>query len=294
MEGYRDIKRNKAMRNWYKYRGYIIAVAALLLVVVVVAVSISNLTKKNTGGTVVDNSENTTQDIAQSGENPSDVPTGSGESQPDTIADGTEVPTEMTTEAPTEEVTEPVREVVAEEFTNADFYNDAVIFGDSFAGGVTLYNYLESSHVISDANWTTDKSLPGVNQIPSDIGKVFIILGINDLNYEGRTIDKIMANFQELVDEIAIQAPNATVYMVSVFPITQGFEDKTSNILTNANINALNERLMAMEGVIYLDVASALRSADGTLQTAITGDGMHISKAYYPYILNLMAQLVQQ
>lgn len=274
MEGYRDIKRNKAMRNWYKYRGYIIAVAALLLVVVVVAVSISNLTKKNTGGTVVDNSENTTQDIAQSGENPSDVPTGSGESQPDTIADGTEVPTEI--------------------FTNADFYNDAVIFGDSFAGGVTLYNYLESSHVISDANWTTDKSLPGVNQIPSDIGKVFIILGINDLNYEGRTIDKIMANFQELVDEIAIQAPNATVYMVSVFPITQGFEDKTSNILTNANINALNERLMAMEGVIYLDVASALRSADGTLQTAITGDGMHISKAYYPYILNLMAQLVQQ
>lgn len=273
----RDIKRNKAMRAWYRYRKPVGIVAAAIFIVVAIILLIGSLGKGNENNNATEE-QTTTEAVTQV-----------EETEAVTIA------TEAPTEEPTTEPEPVVKTPVQEEFTNTAFYDNAVILGDTFVAGVDLYSFLDSKKLVFDENWTTGKAESNaVSKLAATgAGKVIIEIGINDLNYENRDAQKVYADYASLVNAVKAAMPNAEIYVVSVFPITSGFESKSSILIKNSSIEALNELLAGMEGVKFVDVYSSLVDGSGYLNADITSNGLNIKKSYYPFILNLIAELGQ-
>lgn len=277
----RDIKRNKVMRAWYRYRRIIGALAAVLVLVVVLVVFVGKLGKNPDKNTVVSNTTAATEptSAAEMPTQPIEIPT-------------EEIVTEPTTEVPTS----GAREIVVEEFTNQDFYEDAVVLGDTFVSGISLYSFLDAKKIVADTNWTVGKAqTSGVSKVAAaKPGKVVIELGINDLNYEGRTTQRIVDDYTSLIAAIKKELPDVSIYVVSIFPITSGFEGKSTIYIKNSQVKEVNEALAKLEGVRYIDLFGAMSDEKGYLNTDLSTNGLNIKKSYYPYILNSIAQLGQE
>lgn len=275
----RDIKRNKIMRTWYRYRKIILPLAAVFVLVVVLVTFAGKIGKGNKDNNVANNSIGATSEPVST-----EAPT-----QP------VEIPTDEPTEPVTEAPTSAVREIAVEEFTNQAFYEDAVVFGDTFVSGISLYNLLDAKKIVADTNWTIGRSESnGVSKVAAaKPGKVIIELGINDLNYEGRTTQRIIDDFTSLVSAIKKELPDAGIYVVSIFPITSGFENKSSTYIKNSQVKEVNDMLQGLEGIKYIDLYEAMSDASGYLNTDLTTNGLNIKMSYYPYILNSIAELGQ-
>lgn len=273
----KDIKRNKALRAWYRYRKPLIVILAAVIVVAGIAALIGRIGNKDNTNINANNNAST---------------------EASTEAPVTE-PVIQETEPVTEEAaTEPepvTKSPVQEEFTMQAFYDNAVVLGDTFVAGIDLYSFLDSGKIVCDTNWTTGKAESNAVSSLAATGalKVIIEIGINDLNYEGRDAQRVYSDYTSLVNAIKEKMPNAEIYAVSVFPVTSGFENKSSILISNSNIKALNELLAGMEGVKYIDVYSSLVDGTGCLQTDLSNNGLNIKKAYYPFILNLIAELAE-
>ena len=82
--------------------------------------------------------------------------------------------------------------------------------------------------------------------------------------------------------ELKQAQPSATIYVQSILPVTRA-KSQSSDVYTNEKIDDYNARIREMaqrEGVQYLDVAQAVRGADGALPEEATTDGVHLNKAY--------------
>ncbi len=275
----REIKRNKAMRAWYRYRkpgGLILGVLLVIFLIVFLIFKAAGNGSNAQQGQTEPSSEELTEPV-------------------------TTEPVVIETEAPTEEETtepQPVVETpVQEDFTSADFYSDAVVVGDTFVSGIELYSLLNASKLKYDTNWTTGKVESAVSTIAATgAAKVVLEIGINDLNYEGRDAQRVYNDYMSLINAIKGAMPNAQIYVVSVFPVTSGFESKSNILITNSNIKQLNEKLSSieLENVKYIDIYSSLIDANGALNTELSNSGLNIKKAYYPFILNQIAKKAQE
>lgn len=284
----RNIKRSKSLRAWNKYKKLVYLIAAVLVVIVLVIVGIAKAVGgKSDGKDDKKNTENT-------------VETQSSSEEPTSTTAPTETTTELTTqETTTEEPTTPapqdiVRQPADEDFSQESFYEDAIFVGDAFVEGIDTYQYLESKQLIYDRNWTTGKaSANALSKIESsNAQKVILEIGINDLN-TGKSGEKVFDSYKEFVEEIKTKLPNATIYVVSVFPVTSGFEAKETVSVDNDEVAKLNELLKGLEGVTFLDVNKSISDDSGNLMDDISSSGLNIKNTYYGFVLNLIAELAQ-
>ena len=58
--------------------------------------------------------------------------------------------------------------------------------------------------------------------------KVYVLVGLNDLNYGTRTADNVAERIGTLVSSLKESLPSAKIYVVSLLPITENFESKSS------------------------------------------------------------------
>ena len=81
---------------------------------------------------------------------------------------------------------------VAQEYTSREYYNGSIFIGDSIMDGIAYYKYIDTPQVMADGNNTTDKAdryiETAVNLKPA---KVFIMVGLNDVNYGTRSAQTI-------------------------------------------------------------------------------------------------------
>lgn len=163
--------------------------------------------------------------------------------------------------------------------------------------GIEHYGYLDSSQVISDDNVTTDKATKFVDQIVSaNPDKVFIMLGLNDLNYgtDIRSTDKITQYYKDLIHEIQDKLPNTKIHIVSVLPISKSYEDKSTVKISNNNIKELNQKLVQMvatDGVSYIDLYNAFTDGSGNLDSELTSNGVALYNSCYGFMLNTIAEI---
>lgn len=164
------------------------------------------------------------------------------------------------------------------------FFKDAVFIGDSITEGVSFYGYIPTKRVFAKKGCTAKaaaKYLPDIAKIKPK--KVYILLGSNDLNYNNKSIDKIIEEYDALLTEAKKKLPDATIYVQSVFPVTQKYEQKNKKI-TNKRINALNKKLIALakeHDVTYINVAKSLKDKNGRLPSKWSSDGLHLKDQYY-------------
>lgn len=186
----------------------------------------------------------------------------------------------------------------------ASFYDDAVFIGDSVS--LRLYYYCQShpealgkAQFLTAGNMGSGNALQEVNDEsvhPSYQGtkmsledgvkacgakKVFIMLGMNDLNIY--KIDGTVENMDTLAQRILKKSPDAEIYLQSMTPILAGHE---KGQLTNENLDRYNAKLQELakeKGYHFADVASVMKEADGSLKPAYCSDpegmGMHFTDA---------------
>lgn len=280
------VKLNRKMRMWHKYRNYCFGAAGILAVLLICVAVINVMGKsssKDKGEVAVP--PTTTQQVAESETQPA--------TQAPTVPQTEAATTQPATEAPTTGTVTVAGSAEIQEFTSEDFYSDSVFLGDSIVSGISYYGFLDDSQVVADGNLTTDKALSEVSSVASqNPSKVFIMVGLNDVNYGTRGADVIAENLIMLANEVKSSAPSAKVYLLSLLPVTNAFETKDTNQISQAAINDVNDTmsvLAASAGYTYIDVASAFKDTTGYLSGDCTSNGSNLVHDYYPYLLNSIA-----
>lgn len=186
------------------------------------------------------------------------------------------------------------------------YFDDVVIIGDSVTLKLYYYvldrwNYEEDylggvqfltagSLGSGNALWTvSDESVHPMykgqkmlleDSIPlTHAKKAYIMLGTNDMGIFG--IDGSIANYEELLDRILATSPDLEVFVQSVLPMYRYAQLETLN---NEIISGYNKALFKMAqrlGHHYVDVASIMQTADGSLPYQYCSDpagmGIHLT-----------------
>lgn len=277
----RNIKRNKMQRAWHKYKKLVYLMVAVLLVIIVIIVGIV----KAVGGK---------KDNNKPKETTTPVETTTPEETTEAPQETTSEP-ETTTEEPTTASADIVKTPAEEEFANEAFFDDAIFIGDTFVSGIDLYGYIDSKKLVFNENWTIGKAVSnGLSSVASsNANKVFIEIGINDLNNENNNGEKVFESYKELISGVREKLPNAAIYVISTFPVTSGFEAKDNIAIDNDDVAKLNQLLSEYEGITFLDVNKSISDDSGDLNADLSSNGLNIKKAYYGFILNLVAEMCQ-
>ncbi|MBQ7944234.1 MAG: hypothetical protein IJ326_09265 [Lachnospiraceae bacterium] len=184
-------------------------------------------------------------------------------------------------------------------FENSVFLGDSIMLGfrnytrkqasDSFLKQIQFL--AAGSYSASNSLWevTTESVHPlyqgkklqawnSIEKIAPD--KVFICLGLNDLNISG--LQGSLDNYKELIRRIQEKSPEVEIHIISM---TYTLAGASSGKLNNDTIREYN--LMLLDAAIengwgYIDVANALADDNGDLAEAYCSDGfVHQTAAAY-------------
>lgn len=169
-----------------------------------------------------------------------------------------------------------------------------VMIGDAFTVGLGIYGGVSSDTLLANNNLTSASAVTGKITLggsslsypqaaaAKNPGKIYVLLGSNDVTW--MTADNFRLNYGKLVDSLKSACPKATIYVESVFPVKNGYTTGQAVSVTNDKITAFNTALQTLcksKGVKYLDVASVLKAADGSLSPSLTSDGFHLNTSGY-------------
>lgn len=216
--------------------------------------------------------------------------------------------------------TQPVQELLPPtEDEIANYFQGAYVTGDSVAYGFQLYANRQkaSSAILQNLGFLTRGSFSAHNAFMSISKKsvhptyqgaqhhiwdslqlvgakhVFMFFGLNDLNIGG--VDSTVDYYVRLINQIRAVNPDIAFTIISTTPMYQGSE---KGKLTNANIDALNARMQALcaeNGWGYLDIASHLKAANGTLAAQYCSDHyVHETNAAYAIWLQCFHDYAQE
>lgn len=283
-----EIKLNRKMRMWNKYRNYCIGGAAVILLLIIFAIIFRSCSKdKDT------TEENTQPSSAAVIQTTAPTETGSATEQTTAAEEQTQQTQQDTTQAQTSGNTYTIAgSAETQDFTSQSAFADSVFLGDSIADGISYYGYLSDSQVVSDGNMTARNAGEYVDTVMSSNPKnVIIMLGLNDANYGTMSADTIVSNISGIVSSIHQKNSGTKVYVVSVLPVTSGFEGKSNvgqQLIEEIN-SGLSRNAQSMNAT-YIDAASAYKDGSGYLRTECTGNGSNLYNSYYPFLLNGIAK----
>ena len=285
-----EIKLNRKMRMWNKYKIFCIIAAVILVVVIVVVAAVKGIT----GGKNKQVAEKPTPSQKQSQTYVPEATTAAGVT---TAAEQTTKQEETTTTqaAPSGSGLKLSGSAEAVEFTKKDYYSDSVFMGDSVISGIESYGYLDN--VVGNVNATSGKLESYVSEaMKSNPSKVFIMVGHNDANYGTIKEESLASNITDIVEEIHKKKSSTKVYVLSITPITSAYEKKSSTNVKQSYIdkaNSLIEENASSGKYTYVDVASAYKDTNGYMKTDCTGNGINLKNSYYPFLLNGIAEVVK-
>lgn len=132
--------------------------------------------------------------------------------------------------------------------------------------------------------------------------KLFINIGTNDIGAsgpDGYRIEKLLANYNEILDQIQKRLPLCAVFVMAYYPVNPkaDFElhghqkEELFRTRTNENIKATNEAvevLATKHGMSFIDVNRGLFDEDGNLKKEYSIDGIHLWPNAYAVILENM------
>lgn len=114
-------------------------------------------------------------------------------------------------------------------------------------------------------------------------GKVFIMIGINDLA-KGIPQDVIIGNYKRIEDLIRSASPKTKIYFQSVLPVNESFGTMKNHYRRASEIPEINDFLLKWtkeQGIGYVDLFSAMADENGRLKASYTWDGVHLTLEGY-------------
>lgn len=189
-----------------------------------------------------------------------------------------------------------------------NYFNDALFIGDSRTVGFYNYAKIEGATYFGRTSMTVKTCF---NDTPSETGtgdynlaqllqkntygKIYILLGINEIGYSLSWIDN---NYKQIIATIKALQPNTIIIIQSNMHVTKSKSEAPGsggkpNPFRNENIDTLNARLATYadnETVFYLDTTTPFDDESGNLRAEYSGDGVHFKGKIYSiwrdYIIN--------
>lgn len=229
------------------------------------------------------------------GGNPDDSSTPPPQTTTDPIPSTTDdtTPPESTGDTTPPETTEPP---VIDPYAGAvadSWYDNTLFIGDSRTAGLrdyartgnadyfcsvglSVFNYEKQS--ISDTNFEKQTLESLLSTKTYD--KIFVNLGINECGYP---TSSLMNSYTELVNFIREKQPEAKIILQGILVVSQNYASGKSYFSPDhiAEINGKIEALADGIHIYYIDINDSFANVDGYLNTSITSDGCHLTKAGY-------------
>lgn len=200
-----------------------------------------------------------------------------------------------------EETVEPKKPFAAD----VTYFHDALFIGDSRTVGLSEYGDLGQAEVLADSGMSVYKVMKtefptrqgGKTTLPKlleerEFGKIYIMLGINELGYD---FDQTVKRYSEMVEIIRSLQPQALIFLEANLHIT-GEKSETSPYYNNENIDRFNNAVAQLadgETVFYIDVNELFDDEEGNLSPEYTSDHTHILGKYYaPWVEWLLSKAV--
>ena len=180
-------------------------------------------------------------------------------------------------------------------FTTEDvsYFSDALFIGDSRTVGLSEYADLGDADVFATIGlssfklFETQVDMPGYGKETLDevlsrknYGKIYLMLGINELGYPHASIEK---QYREVVEKIREMQPDAILFLEASLHVSKAKSDSDS-LYNNANIDWLNgvvESLCDQKQTYYIDVNEIFDDGAGNLDAQYTSDDAHPLGKYY-------------
>ncbi|MFR1833094.1 MAG: GDSL-type esterase/lipase family protein [Lachnospiraceae bacterium] len=198
----------------------------------------------------------------------------------------------------------------AAQTVSRELFDDALFIGDSRTVGLMEYGDLGEAEVFAGTGMTVFetekaavKTASGRKQTLQEVlqsrsfGKVYIMLGLNELGYPQSSIIK---RYRNLVEEIRRMQPDAMIFLQANLHVSQK-KSASSDIYNNEKINQLNEEIKKIAeefGLYYLDVNPLFDDETGSLDKNYTSDDAHVLGKYYDswteWILKKTAEILNQ
>ena len=212
-------------------------------------------------------------------------------------------PTPAPTPAPTPEATPETDayfgpELSVQSAVEDEFFSDALFVGNSLVhglwgfGGIGSADYAAATsasvvnldRVRNEALWgVAEEDAPSVEESLSlgSYGKVYLLLGINEIGFEPEDFIKL---YSLVLDTVAEAQPEADIYIMGLTPVTEE-KDAEGYPFTMERVLAYNEALKALaeeREMYFVDLVEALADESGFLPEADSTDGIHLVREKYP------------
>ena len=171
--------------------------------------------------------------------------------------------------------------------------DDALFIGDSRTVGLCEYGEIPGADFFADVGmnvfniYKKTVSVPTVGKVTltqlltnKKYGKIYIMLGINEIGYP---FDSLIAKYKELLDFVSEKQPGAEIFIQANLHVTKARSDK-DKVINNPAINKLNEKLKTFadgKHIYYLDANTLFDDANGNLSADKTVDSAHPYGKYY-------------
>jgi len=153
--------------------------------------------------------------------------------------------------------------------------------------------------------FTTDELIPVMDACCYDLAPahIFINIGTNDLSSPEYSEEKLIANYETILDGIKEHLPQAKVHVMAYYPGNPEFAVKGMAYMsvvfkhrTNARIAEANEAVRKMaerRGLAFYDFNDGLKDENGSLKAEYTVEGMHFYGDGYATVLERMLPVLE-
>lgn len=220
------------------------------------------------------------------------------ETHPDTSAPETEPPETINLET---ECSVPAASApTADTAYDSEFFSSDLFIGDSISTGYSLYGFLDDKNVYAKVGLNPSTVLTkSVSTCYGEIGistmllytmpkRVYIMLGSNGIQW--LSVGNMLQSTDTLVDLIKESCPDCEVVIISVPPVTKGYDNTVEDVDVMAKINEYNTSLNSYctaNGMLFVDAASILKDETGYFNsTYAESDGMHFKSSAYKTLLS--------
>ena len=183
---------------------------------------------------------------------------------------------------------------------DSEFFASDLFIGDSISTGYSLYGFLPDKNVYAKVGLNPSTVLTksvatcyGEIDISTMLSytmpkRVFIMLGSNGIQW--LSVGNMLQSTDTLVNLILETCPDTEVVIISVPPVTKGYDNTVDDVDVMAKINEYNTSLRSYctaNGMLFVDAASILKDETGYFNsTYAESDGMHFKSSAYKTLLS--------
>lgn len=173
------------------------------------------------------------------------------------------------------------------------YFNDAVFIGDSRTQGLITATGLYNATAFTHQGLTVDTAfkdliveIDGQYYTAIDalsrtqFNKVYIMLGINETGWIYSS--KFIEGYGRIIDAVRSANPEAKIYIQEILPVSNSVSS-SHDYIKNSKIDEYNQLLQQLadeKQVYFVDTASAVAGADGSLPEDAAVDGIHLKNSY--------------